>query len=272
MSHRIDPCHLSLIEHALPGFTPASVTPLNGLTGKNLRIESEQGTFLYRPAPDGVIPFVSRLREARIMGKLHQSGLTSRMLVANEAFLLLPWRAGEPLSPADFQRRQSDIMLLVQRLHHQPLTGYRLLLLPLLERYWQQCGQRNPAWQRALRHLRRRGEPEPLRIAPLHMDIHAGNVINDGGELHLIDWEYAADGDVALEVAAICAGDETRAPLWIEHYAQEAKIVPKRLTRQVQRWQPWLRLLMASWYQLRAEQSGDVQTQRLAQQYWQTFI
>ena len=41
------------------------------------------------------------------------------------------------------------------------------------------------------------------------------------------------------------------------------------LAQQIGRWQPWLQLLMASWYQLRAEQSQDDTLQRLAQASWQ---
>jgi thiamine kinase len=101
------------------------------------------------------------------------------------------------------------------------------------------------------------------------MDVHAGNLIADEKGLHLIDWEYAADGDVALELAALCAADPEQASRWLEAYAQAACLSPAALARQVARWQPWLRLLMASWYQLRAEQSGDAALQQLAQQSWQ---
>ena len=34
------------------------------------------------------------------------------------------------------------------------------------------------------------------------MDVHAGNIVHGEAGLRLIDWEYAGDGDVALELAA----------------------------------------------------------------------
>ncbi|MBA2816745.1 phosphotransferase [Candidatus Pantoea persica] len=46
--------------------------------------------------------------------------------------------------------------------------------------------------------------PRSLRLVPLHMDVHVDNLIAAGQGLHLIDWEYAADGDVALELATLC--------------------------------------------------------------------
>lgn len=269
MSPRIDPLLLARIEARLPGVAAGRLTPLQGLTGHSSKLESERGAFIARPAPQPAIPFVDRQREARLLRKLHPSGLTPRPLPGDAQLLLLPWRAGEPLSPQAFQQRRDEVVTLLLRLHQQPPTGYRLLLLPLLWRYWQLCRQRHPGWQRALRRLARVGEPAPLRLAPLHMDVHAGNLIADGEGLHLIDWEYAADGDVALELAALCAADPAHADRWLAAYALAAHLPPATLARQVARWQPWLRLLMASWYQLRAEQSEDAELRQLARQSWQ---
>jgi thiamine kinase len=269
VSPRIDPLLLARIEKRLPGFTAGRLTPLQGLTGQSSKLENGQGAFIVRPAPQPPIPFVERQREARLLRKLHPSGLTPRPLVGDAQLLLLPWQQGEPLSMQMFQQRREEVISLLLRLHRQPLTGYALRLLPLLQRYWQLCRQRHVRWQRALRQLARVGEPRPLRLTPLHMDVHAGNLIADEKGLHLIDWEYAADGDVALELAALCAADPEQASRWLEAYAQAACLSPAALARQVARWQPWLRLLMASWYQLRAEQSGDAALQQLAQQSWQ---
>ncbi len=113
------------------------------------------------------------------------------------------------------------------------------------------------------------GEPHPLRLAPIHMDVHAGNLIVTTDGLRLIDWEYAADGDVALELAAICAVDPHQQTEWVAAYAQTMQLAPARLQQQIRRWQPWLHLLMASWYQLRAEQTQDETLQQLARASWQ---
>ena len=53
-----------------------------------------------------------------------------------------------------------------------------------------------------LKSVNSRASRRPLRLALLHMDIHGGNVIRHRDSLQLIDWEYASDGDVALELAA----------------------------------------------------------------------
>lgn len=271
MSPRIDPRLLTRIARRLPGVSVNDLTPLPGLTGQSSRLESAQGRFLLRLAPQPPIPQVDRQREARLLRKLAPSGLTPRPLLAEPQALVLPWRDGEPLTAQALLSRRAEVLRLLLRLHQQPLTGYPLRLLPLLERYWQLCQQRHWRWQRALRQLRRSGEPRPLRLAPLHMDVHADNLIADEQGLHLIDWEYAADGDVALELAALCAAAPEQTERWLAEYAQAARLSLPALRQQVTRWQPWLRLLMASWYQLRAEQSGDAGLRQLARQSWQHF-
>ncbi|MGK3140987.1 thiamine kinase [Pantoea sp. C2G6] len=246
-----------------------SVIPLAGLTGHSQKIVSSHGTFIARPAPQPAIPFVNRQREFRLLRKLRATDLAPQPIAGNRHGIVLSWFPGEALDEARFSQQRPQIVALLQQLHRQPLTGYRLLLLPLLWRYWQLCPQRHHRWLRALQRLTRQGEPQPLRLAPLHMDLHPGNVIQQAQSVRLIDWEYAADGDVALELAAVGASDPQHQAEWIKEYAAAMQLSAEQLAQQVRRWQPWLRLLMASWYQLRAAQQDDATLQQMARQSWQ---
>jgi thiamine kinase len=77
----------------------------------------------------------------------------------------------------------------------------------LLEQYWQQASPARRTRLAQLKRLRKAGEPQPLRLAPLHMDVHAATSSTRRGR-RLIDWEYAGDGDVALELAAVWMPDD----------------------------------------------------------------
>ncbi len=147
--------------------------------------------------------------------------------------------------------------------------GWRVSLTPLLAQYWQRCdpARRKPRWLRWHQRLRRQGEPRPLRLAPLHMDVHAGNIIHNESGLRLIDWEYAGDGDIALELAAVWITPGERRRL-VEAYARRAAIDAQLLWRQVVLWRPWVLLLMAGWYEMRWRQSGDRQFITLADETW----
>ena len=162
---------------------------------------------------------------------------------------------------------------LLDDLHHQPRFGWRISLWPLLEQYWLTCApsRRTPFWLKTLRQLRRQGEPAPIRLAPLHMDVHAGNLVHGESGLRLIDWEYAGDGDVALELASVWVNDERQRDALVADYAQRAAIRPDVLKRQVRRWRPWVLMLMAGWYECRWQQTGDRQFIHLAEAVWRSL-
>jgi thiamine kinase len=158
---------------------------------------------------------------------------------------------------------------LLYHLHRQSRLGWYVALAPLLERYWLACdpARRTPLWLRWHKRLLQRGEPRPLRLAPLHMDVHAGNIVHTKAGLRLIDWEYAGDGDIALELAAVWIAPAAHRQL-VTAYARLARIDERLLWRQVQRWRPWVILLMAGWYERRWQQTGDRQFITLADETW----
>ncbi len=100
------------------------------------------------------------------------------------------------------------------------------------------------------------------------MDVHAGNLVHTDDGLRLIDWEYAGDGDIALELAGVWTPDEEARRALSDNYARMAKLEPGRLWRQIERWRPWVQLLMAGWYERRWQQTGDQQFITLANEIW----
>lgn len=276
MSYSIDPALGRLIKQRFPAEQSAgSFFPLHGLTGLTAKVELERVTLLARhQRQDHPVPGVDRQREYRILRKLSQSDLTPPAYGYADNWLLLGWLPGETLNEALFPGALDAVVGELARLHQQPLSGYPLRLQTLLERYWQlsQPARRHCGWLRALRRLQRRGEPKPLRRALLHMDVHPGNVIRQQNRLRLIDWEYASDGDIALELAALAAGnalDASQQQALTERYAALQQLNAATLRQQMMRWQPWLALLAASWYELRWQQSGEETFYTLAAQAWQ---
>ncbi|MCZ5371456.1 phosphotransferase, partial [Escherichia coli] len=63
--------------------------------------------------------------------------------------------------------------------------------------------RRTVGWLRMLKRLRKEREPRPLRLSPLHMDVHAGNLVHSASGLNLIDWEYAGDGDNSTSISPV---------------------------------------------------------------------
>lgn len=279
MSYSIDPALGRLLSQLYPAAQSAgSFFPLSGLTGQTGKVVMEEVTLLARHQSMAArVPGVDRRREYHILRKLSGSGLAPAVCGYAGEWLLLSWQQGEVLDHQAFVQQLEPLARQVAALHQQPLSGYRLSLLSLLEQYWllSRPERRHHGWLSALQRLQRRGEPSPLRLALLHMDIHAGNVVRHNEALRLIDWEYASDGDVALELAAIVAGnalDLRQQAQLTACYAQQQKLNPQLLDVQMRRWQPWLRLLMASWYELRWQQSQDRLFFTLAAEAWQRVL
>lgn len=271
-----DPALQRLLKQHFPAASAAaSFLPLDGLSGFSLKVSLAGTTLLARRLAHGaMMPGVDRQREYRLLRKLGRSGQVPQVLGCSRDWLLLSWQPGVPLTPPQLVEFLEPLVGEVVKLHRLPLTGYRLQLLPLLMSYWQRSDarRRNKHWLRALQRCQRLREPRPLRLGVLHMDIHSGNLLADGDRLRLIDWEYAGDGDVALELAAMIAGnglDSAQQQRLIAYYSRLQHIDAERLREQAARWQPWLELLATSWYELRWQQSGEQHFHTLAAEGWQ---
>ena len=171
-------------------------------------------------------------------------------------------KTGLPAAPA--------LAAMLYHLHQQPRFGWRITLAPLLEQYWLQASpsRRTPLWLRWHKRLQKRGEPRPLRLAPLHMDVHAGNIVHTETGCRLLDWEYAGDGDIALELASVWSESDAQRQLLLAAYSEIAQIDRFLLQRQVNRWRPWVLMLMAGWFELRWQQSQDKHFITLADEIW----
>ncbi len=134
-----DPALDRLIEKQFPAASAAgSFSSLDGLSGYSVQIALGERKFLARRAASGqTMPGVDRQREYRLLRKLAASGLTPSVHGRNDDWLLLGWQPGEVLSAGQLDSWLEKLVDEVVRLHHQPLCGYRLQLMPLLMDYWQ---------------------------------------------------------------------------------------------------------------------------------------
>ena len=257
----------SVIEKYLPAAQAAGCfSPLEGLSGGSLHFTIGTREYVARQQLETPMPGVSLARQYRALTRIsHEIG--SRPVCLANGWLIVEWLAGEVKSELPSLHLLNSLLY---DLHHQPCFGWRINLLPLLEHYWQMAGpeRRSLAWLRWLKKMNKQGEPKPLRLAALHMDIHAGNLVHQAQSIKLIDWEYAGDGDVALELAAIIAANNIDGESLVRAYAQLNHIQVDKLRRQVSRWQPWVILLMASWYECRWQQTQDRTFITLADEAW----
>jgi thiamine kinase len=242
------------------------LSPVAGLTGESWKIETPTQSWLARiQSAEKARLGVQRRREKAVLQHLAGLGIAPEITLFSPQWLVVEWLEGntcDATSATDmvFQLRLSQLLA---RLHRLAPCGHRLLLRQQLARYWQQIDRRRltPKWLRLQQHMMRAQMPTPLKLAVLHMDVHPGNLVCDGQTLRLIDWEYAADGDIALELAALFRSNDWTAEQqrsFLSTYAVAGGYRDTaRLVRQIRRWTMWVDYLMLMWYEVRWHQTGD---------------
>ena len=189
-----------LLSRFFPQYHP--VTTFNsGLSGGSFLIEHQGQRFVVRQPHDPDAPQSAFLRQYRALSQL------PACIAPKPHLYLRDWMVVDYLPGAvkTYLPDTNELAGLLYYLHQQPRFGWRITLLPLLELYWQQSdpARRTVGWLRMLKRLRKAREPRPLRLSPLHMDVHAGNLVHSASGLKLIDWEYAGMNDGMWDVADV---------------------------------------------------------------------
>ncbi len=264
-SKPIDSCLHALLNMTFPAAQAAGlVSALPGLSGNSWRIFYQGQNCVVRTTSDDSPGCLLHRHYRALQRKASDTG--PNPLLLRPGWMLHSWLDGEQAAVIDSQALAS----LLHRVHSGRLFGWRIALLPALEQYWQGADPRRRTrhWHRQLQQLRSVGEPPVFRLAPLHMDVHAGNLIQGPAGLRLLDWEYAGDGDIALELASLSLPAEQMAAL-TAHYARLCHTDSLQLNAAIKRWVPWVQILTASWYERRWHQTGEQHFIHLAEAAWQ---
>lgn len=257
-----------LLEQHYPAVKTAGfhLLPVAGLTGESWKISTSAGELLARfQSPDRQISGADRRREFSILQHIAPLHLGPHVRLYSPPWLLVDWINGSPLTDDAFASSlvQKALSQCLVKLHASPLSGYRLNLHQQFARYWQYIDRRRltPVWLRLHKKMMRLKPPTPLRLSLVHMDIHAGNVLETSQGLRLIDWEYAADADIALELAAMIRGNgwnKMQQLMLTQQYVETGGYRDLRLLQQqVKRWLPWVDYLMLMWFEVRWQQTGE---------------
>ena len=219
------PCWRGLVDiEPLPG----------GLTNMNMLVRCEGQSFVARFGIDTPAHGIDRGVEALVSAAAARIGLAPGLVFAGDGFLVFHHVAGRTLSAADLGR-EPYLGRTVDRLRRcrdeMPIACDFALPdrrpIPILKGYLAQLAAPSHRWHGAaapieprLKGLSQRLAGRPVGFA--HNDIHAGNLIDDGSRLWLIDWEYAGAGDPLVDLASLINNsdlepmDEVRAAeLWL---------------------------------------------------------
>lgn len=197
---------------------------------------------------------LDRAAEVAVLGAVAAAGLGPACLASDLAAgtLLTTWLPGRPLTGADLRDpahlvRAADLL---SGLHALPATGPVLDLPVAVDRYARLAGagaaELAEATRAALRDCRADGRETTCLC---HNDPTPGNFIaGEDGRLWLIDWEYAALGDPAFDLAGLAEGaalDRAADDVLLAAYFRRPATAPERGLHR--RWRRLAGLLAALW-------------------------
>ncbi|MEH0876250.1 thiamine kinase [Pectobacterium cacticida] len=241
--------------------------PIGGLSSNSWRIRGAGIEWLARRQSLTAQEMgVERRREFALLRQMSAVGLAPRPLLWRDGWLIVEWVPGRIATADEFLTLlgNGDVARVLSQVHHQPRSGYSLDLKSRFAHYWQWMDprRRSPALLRAHHYFQRAVLPTPLKIAPLHLDVHAGNWLITPRGTMLIDWEYATDGDIAFELALVVRASSRESDVstsFLQSYQSYQRQWPdfsvSRLEKQIAQWFPWVDYLVLMWFEMRWQQT-----------------
>lgn len=198
-----------------------AVAPLGGgLTNTNFRIDVGDETFVVRiPGAQTELLAIDRDNEYHNTNLAAQIGVGPRVyhFLADYQVMVLEHIAGPTLCPTDLHRPEMPGRLAqsLRALHSGPRFLHDFDMLALAKLYLETIDRISadvPAGLRerlnAMTQVERALAARPLPAAPCHNDLLAGNLIDDGKSLRIVDFEYSGNNDPCFELGNTCQEQE----------------------------------------------------------------
>ena len=212
------------------------VTPLpGGLTNTNYRVRTDSGldVVVRVSTPETGLLGVDRHAEHVNTLAAAAAGVGAPVVdyLEGRGVMVVGFLPGRTWGDADVADNLPRLAAGLHRLHAGPAFMGRFDMLALRRRYLaivRENGFRMPAGYAALEPFAERVEqvltlaPEPL--VPCHNDLLAANVLDDGGDLRIIDYEYSGMNEPSFELGNALAearlGPEAHAELCSAYYGR----------------------------------------------------
>lgn len=235
-----------------------SVEPLAGLTGCSRLITLESGQKLVwreqsRQASDYGVNYQL---EAKLLSALDFLPFTPKPYHIAPEFTLLHWIEGDTPTEYDTPLLQQLAEQLAE-LHAIDLQAVQsspdFAKLVLHERCQVLWDTLSPEQQAILPFSPPFQAVEPFATAICHHDLHLGNLVLQGEQLFLIDWEYSAISDPALELALFFSANtltEDQQAVFLATYFAKSAWDRTACLAKVAEYQPLVKQLTALWFAL----------------------
>ncbi len=226
---------------------PHEVTPLpGGLTNHNYRVRTATRDVVVRissPATD--LLAVDREAEWRNTRAAAAAGVAAPVVgyLAGQGVLVVEFLPGRTYAARDVAANLPRLASALRRLHGGPEFTSRFDMFEVQRRYLavvRERGFRLPdgyddlAEQMSAVEGALAQHPEPL--VPCHNDLLAANVLDDGGELRIIDYEYSGMNEASFEIGNLVAESQVDAEGLAELVSAYYGAVDEQLLARAELW------------------------------------
>lgn len=203
----------------IPGWAgrPLKIAPLGGgLTNSIYRVDIDDASFVVRiPGASTELLAVDRANECHNTRAAAAAGVCPRVahFLPDANVLVLDFVRGETQTVESLQRpgMPTRIARVLRELHTGPRFLHDFNMFRLIEHYLrivEQRGIRIPDGFRdylpGIAQIEAAFARRPLPTVPCHNDLLAGNYLDDGRKLWLIDFEYSGNNDPTFELGNTC--------------------------------------------------------------------
>ncbi len=197
---------------------PVEPEPLpGGFTNRNFVVRDKGERFVVRIGGDIPVHGVMRFNEQAASRAAHAAGISPEVVHSEPGALVIRFIEGKTLTGDDVRapRNRARIVDLIRRVHRELPKHFRgpalvFWVFQVVREYAKTLGESdNPMAPELARYLAINDELEaavgPVRLVFGHNDLLAGNFIDDGERLWLIDWDYAGFNSALFDLAYLAS-------------------------------------------------------------------
>ncbi|WFU00854.1 phosphotransferase [Rhizobium sp. CB3171] len=197
------------------------IAPLvGGITNRNYLVTDSGRRFVVRLGTDIPVHHISRANELAASKAAHAAGLSPAVIHHEPGILVLDYIDGKPLAAEDIRGplMLERIVPLVRSCHQNVATHFRgaamiFWVFHVVRDYaavLKEGGSRHKALLPSFLEIAERLEQAagPFDIAFGHNDLLAGNFLDDGTRLWLIDWDYAGFNTPLFDLGGLASNNE----------------------------------------------------------------
>lgn len=200
---------------------PVTPQPLEGgITNINFVVEDQGKKYFVRTGEDIPVHGVMRFNELAAARAADAAGLSPPVVHQEPGVLVLDFVEGRTLAPEDVRSEKNlpRVLQLIRTCHREMPKHFRgpaliFWVFQVVRDYANSLRDGNSRCVSMLPELLAKAEAleeavGPVRIVFGHNDLLAGNFIDDGKRLWLIDWDYAGFNSPLFDLANVASNNE----------------------------------------------------------------